>query len=70
MALQKTLMNETEIHFLKFACTELTYKEIAQKMNLNPRSVDNLRDNLFNKLDVKSRVGLSMYAIKHGLVTF
>jgi two-component system, NarL family, invasion response regulator UvrY len=70
IALHKTLMNETEILFLKFACTELTYKEIAQKMNLNPRSVDNLRDNLFSKLDVKSRVGLSMYAIKHGLVTF
>ncbi len=35
-------------------------------MNLNPRAVDNLRDTLFQKLSVKSRVGLVMYAIKHG----
>jgi DNA-binding CsgD family transcriptional regulator len=39
-------------------------------MNLNPRSVDNLRDQLFTKLDVKSRVGLAMVAIKNGVVTF
>lgn len=69
-ALQKTLLNEIEIGFLKYVCTEYTYKEIAQQMNLNPRSVDNLRDNLFSKLDVKSRVGLAMYSIKHGIVTF
>lgn len=68
--IQKTLLNETEINFLKLATTEDTYKEIANKMGLNPRSVDNLRDHLFNKLEVKSRVGLAMYAIKHGLVGF
>jgi len=47
----------------------MTYKEIAQQMKLNPRGVDNLRDNLFTKLEVKSRVGLAMYAIRHGLVS-
>jgi two-component system, NarL family, invasion response regulator UvrY len=35
---------------------------------MNPRTVDALRDSLFEKLEVKSRVGLAMYAIKHGLV--
>jgi DNA-binding NarL/FixJ family response regulator len=69
-SMEQALLNEIEIKFLKMASTELTYKEIAQKMSLNPRSVDNLRDSLFNKLAVKSRVGLAMYAIKHGLVTF
>lgn len=64
----RTLMNESELRFLKLACTEDTYKEIAQKMNMNPRSIDNLRDHLFTKLDVKSRIGLAMYAVKHGLV--
>ena len=68
-AIQRTLLNETEILFLKLVCTEDTYKEIAQKMNLNPRSVDNLRDNLFSKLEVKSRIGLAMYAIRHGIIT-
>jgi DNA-binding NarL/FixJ family response regulator len=69
-ALIKNLLSNGEIDFLKMASTELTYKEIAQKMGLNPRAVDNLRDSLFQKLSVKSRVGLAMYAIKHGIVTF
>ena len=62
------MLTEIEIKFLQLSCSELTYKEIAQEMKLNPRGVDNLRDNLFTKLDVKSRVGLAMYAIRHGLV--
>ena len=65
----KTMLSEIDIRFLQLSCSEMTYKEIAQEMKLNPRGVDNLRDNLFTKLDVKSRVGLAMYAIRHGLVT-
>jgi two-component system invasion response regulator UvrY len=68
--LDKHMLSENEIVFLKMASTELTYKEIAQKMGLNPRAVDNLRDQLFQKLEIKSRVGLAMYSIRHGLVTF
>jgi DNA-binding NarL/FixJ family response regulator len=68
--IEKNLLTETEIKFLKMTCTELTYKEIAQAMNLNPRAVDNLRDNLFDKLAARSRVGLAMYSIRHGLVSF
>jgi two-component system invasion response regulator UvrY len=68
--LQKALLSEQEIDFLKLACSDLTYKEIAQKMGLNPRSIDTLRDQLFSRLDVKSRVGLAMIAIRHGIVIF
>ena len=63
-------MNDIEIKFLQLTSTEMTYKEIAEVMGLNPRAVDNLRDNLFEKLSAKSRIGLAMYAIRHGLVTF
>jgi two-component system, NarL family, invasion response regulator UvrY len=69
-SLQKAILNDQELQFLKLACTDLTYKEVAQQMGLNPRSVDTLRDQLFMKLDVKSRVGLAMVAIRHGVVTF
>lgn len=69
-SLHKNMLTEQEIDFLKHASSELTYKEIAQKMGLNPRSVDSLRDHLFDKLDVRSRVGLAMYAIRHGIVAF
>ena len=68
--LNNAMLSEQELRFLKLACSDLTYKEIAQKMSLNPRSVDNLRDQLFFKLDVRSRVGLAMVAIKNGIVTF
>ena len=65
----KSVINDSELQFLKLACTEDTYKEIAQKMKMNPRGIDNLRDHLFTKLDVKSRIGLAMYAVRQGLVT-
>jgi DNA-binding NarL/FixJ family response regulator len=68
--LHNSLLSEQEMEFLKLACSDLTYKEVAQKMSLNPRSVDNLRDQLFIKFDVKSRVGLAMIATRNGLVTF
>ena len=61
-------LNDREINFLKLVCTELTYKEIADKMFLSPRTIDGYRDDLFQKLNVKTRVGLVMYAIKNGII--
>ncbi len=61
-------LNERETDFLKYACTEMTYKEIADKMFVSPRTIDGYRDALFEKLHVKTRVGLVMYAIKNGIV--
>lgn len=66
---QLVQLNEREIEFLKLACTELTYKEIADKMFLSPRTIDGYRDALFEKLNCKTRVGLVMYAIKNGIVS-
>jgi len=66
--IDKILLSEIELQFLKHVCSELTYKEIAVELKMNPRAIDGMRDNLFTKLDVKSRVGLAMYAIKHGIV--
>jgi len=63
------ILNENEISFLKQVASELTYKEIAQQMKISPRTIDNYRDALFLKLNVKSRVGLAMYAVKTGIVT-
>lgn len=62
-------LSDREVEFLKLACTEHTYKEIAEKMFVSPRTVDGYRDDLFEKLNIKTRVGLAMYAVRHGLVT-
>lgn len=61
-------LNEREMQFLKLACTEMTYKEIADQMCLSPRTIDGYREALFEKLHVKSRVGLVMFAIREGIV--
>lgn len=54
-----------EIEFLKLCCSEMTYKEIAEQMKVSPRTVDGYRDQLFEKLHIKSRTGLVLYAIKN-----
>jgi len=58
-------MNHREIEFLKLVCTELTYKDIADKMNLSVHTIDGYRDALFEKLNAKSRIGLVLYAIRN-----
>ncbi|MEZ0608094.1 response regulator [Fibrella sp. WM1] len=60
-------LNDRERHFVKLACSELTYVEIADKMCVSPRTVDGYREAVFEKLQVKTRVGLVMEAIKLGL---
>ncbi|MBN9379358.1 MAG: response regulator transcription factor [Chitinophagaceae bacterium] len=61
-------LNDRELEFLRLACTECTYKEIAEQMYLSPRTIDGYRDTLFEKLNVKTRVGLVLYAIRNGIV--
>ena len=63
------VLNERELEFLKLIATEYTYKEIADRMYLSPRTVDGYRDALFEKLNVRTRVGLAMYAVRNGIVS-
>jgi len=65
-----TLLNlsERETHFLQLVCSEKSYKEIATDMFVSERTVDGYRDALFKKLNITTRVGLVLYAIKNGLV--
>jgi|SRR5215471_2921791 len=61
-------LSDREKEFLKWCCTEKSYKEIAEAMNISTRTVETLRSNLFEKLETLSRVGLVMYAIRNGIV--
>ncbi|SFD04985.1 response regulator transcription factor [Algibacter pectinivorans] len=62
-----TVLKEREMEFLNYACTDKTYKEIADKMFLSPKTIDGYRNTLFNKFNVKNRVGLVLYAIRNQL---
>jgi len=57
-----------EIEFMKLSCSELTYKEIAEKMCLSPRTIDGYRDSICKKLNVKTRVGIVMFMLKNDLI--
>ncbi|WP_207436053.1 response regulator transcription factor [Sabulibacter ruber] len=63
----ETQLNEQEVAFLKLACTDMPYKSMAPLLGVKPRMVEALREGLFRKLEVGSRVGLAVYAIRHGI---
>ncbi|HEX8334405.1 MAG TPA: response regulator transcription factor [Segetibacter sp.] len=62
-------LSSKEIEFLKLACTEKNYHEIANEMFLSHRTIDGYRNTLFKKLNVTTRVGLVMYAVRNKIVT-
>ena len=66
---QVLALNDRELEFMRLVCTECTYKEIADQMYLSPRTIDGYRDALFEKLNVRTRVGLAMYAVRSGIVS-
>ena len=61
-------LNNREAEFLRYVATELTYKEIAEKMFCSPRTVESYRDSLFQKFGLKTWVGLVLYALKKGII--
>jgi DNA-binding NarL/FixJ family response regulator len=62
-------LSKKEMEFLTLACSDLTYKQIAFKMNMSERTIDGYRESLFGKLNVQSRVGLCLEAIRLELVS-
>lgn len=60
-------LTERHLEFLRLCATELTYKEIAHRMQLSVRTVDGYRDELFDRLKVRSRIGLVLFALRNGL---
>jgi two-component system, NarL family, invasion response regulator UvrY len=61
-------LKEKEKDFLRRACSDKSLKEIAAEMYLSPRTIDDYRDTLFEKLQVTSRTGLVLFAVRTGLV--
>ncbi len=63
------LLTEKEIELLQLLSTDLTYKEIAQSLDTTVKTIDYQRDALCKKLNVVSRLGLAIYAIKNNIIT-
>ncbi len=67
---EKLFLTDYEIEFLKLCATDMTYLEIAGILKQKPKYIDNFRQALFLKLKVNSRVGLAIFAIKNGMISF
>lgn len=59
-----------EMEFLLLVCDpqEYTYEQMAERMGIHRRSVDNHRINLFEKFAIKSKTGLVLFALRWGIV--
>jgi len=62
-------LTDREKEFLRMACSELTYKQIAAEMFLSERTIDGYRESIFSKLNVKSRVGMALEALRRNLAS-
>lgn len=62
-------LTDREIQFLKLLCSELTYKEIAEQMDIKTRTIESYRDLIFEKLNVSTRIGAVIFAIKNRIIS-
>ena len=64
------MITPREMELLLLVCSEdePTYEEIAKKMGASRRTIDNFRTHLFEKFQLKSKVGLVLFAVKWGLL--
>jgi DNA-binding NarL/FixJ family response regulator len=61
-------ISQRDKDLLQLICSDLTYKEIAAKMDVSERTIDGYREALFQKFKVHSRVGLCLEALRQGFV--
>ncbi len=61
-------LSNREHELLQHLCTDASYAEIAQKMFLSESTVDTYRARLFEKFEVKNRIGLILKAVNLGIV--
>ena len=61
-------LSDKEIAILRMICEEKSTKEIADLVDLSPRTVEAIRDKLKVKTGAKSLAGLVMYAVKSGII--
>ena len=61
-------LNDKEREVLRYICMEFTAQEIAQKMEISPRTVEAIKDRLMERFGSKNTAGLVFFAVKNNLV--
>lgn len=65
---QDVSVNEREKSVLKYICMEYTAQEIAQALEISPRTVEAIKDRLMERFGVKNTAGLVFFAVKNNLI--
>lgn len=61
-------LNDRERDVIKYICMEFTAQEIAQKLEVSPRTVEAIKDRLMERFGAKNTAGLVFFAVKNNLV--
>ena len=61
-------MSERENELLQYLCTDMSYAEISKKIFLSESTIDTYRSRLFEKFEVRNRIGLVLKAAHMGIV--
>ncbi len=64
------ILSERELEFLILASSDLTYKQIAEKMFVSVRTIDGYRDSIYQKFNIKTRIGLVIFALKNKIINY
>jgi len=59
-------LTDKEMELLSHICSDLTYKEIGELMCVSGRTVEGYRNSLFEKLNLRTRTGLALFALRIG----
>lgn len=63
----KPILSEREKDVAKLFCEGLSYKEIGNRLNISPRTVESHRNNILSKLELNSLTDLIKYSLKNSL---
>jgi DNA-binding NarL/FixJ family response regulator len=61
-------LSDKEKDVLRYICMEFTAHEIAQKMEISPRTVEAIKDRLMERFGSKNTAGLVFFAVKNNLI--
>jgi two-component system invasion response regulator UvrY len=68
--INRNTLSERELEFLTYASSDLTYKQIAEKMFVSVRTIDGYRDSIYQKFNIKTRIGLVIFALKNKIINY
>lgn len=63
-----TALSDRERDVMKYICMEFTAQEIAQKLDVSPRTVEAIKDRLMERFGAKNTAGLVFYVVKNNLI--